>query len=585
MPAKLEHTEAADEQHSSRANAAELQFMHKLFDQQLKSAKNVAAELGSKFGQTTSTAIGYTPTMQAKVCNKQQKQGDGGPQIAGSSKTMYGLEFVLNALKPDEKLIRAELHLLFPATHFQSAHFPSGMPLLMKRWHWIRRSPAEHKHLYPPPRIHILFGTCNGTEQMVLEEVGQSGVKTLPGWGTYNALPLVAKALRMENGGKLFMQLTEHFVHRNGMSTGELNQLVHLHGPFLVVYTTLNIGAAGKRRREMMPIGEHEQMKRPKRDVRATLSSYGSDDEIRQHMETARKTAEYYAYGMARPNAWEQGMPIPTKTTGKNDKSGQRRWRHPGDGPTAFLKRRKLKHQQRRRKIARSYPRFDPNDPMLGFGTAHSPWERTRPAMERHNQLLGNSLNDIRALQTKNSYDRVEQQQKGGAAVDKQNQQQQQEADTSVLLLDGEEEEAQTEEEKRPPGIKGMQKPMTAKCARHNFTLDFDELGWGKRIIAPKQFEASFCAGSCNPLDQNVHHTNHAILQSLIVHQRRRAAAAHHQQNGDFVKNMPPDDDGPPPVCCAPTKFDSLTLLYFDERGNVVLKNYPRMSVLECGCI
>lgn len=84
----------------------------------------------------------------------------------------------------------------------------------------------------------------------------------------------------------------------------------------------------------------------------------GSDDEIRQHMETARKTAEYYAYGMARPNAWEQGMPIPTKTTGKNDKSGQRRWRHPGDGPTAFLKRRKLvgvKFAYRKLMMAKNY--------------------------------------------------------------------------------------------------------------------------------------------------------------------------------------------------------------------------------------
>ncbi len=39
-----------------------------------------------------------------------------------------------------------------------------------------------------------------------------------------------------------------------------------------------------------------------------------------------------------------------------------------------------------------------------------------------------------------------------------------------------------------------------------------------------------------------------------------------------------------PAPCCVPDKLSSITLLYFDENKNVVLKNYPDMSVESCGC-
>ena len=50
------------------------------------------------------------------------------------------------------------------------------------------------------------------------------------------------------------------------------------------------------------------------------------------------------------------------------------------------------------RKTVRSYPGFDPNDPMLGFGTPNSPWERTNRHRLLQSPNTGNSLNDIRAL-------------------------------------------------------------------------------------------------------------------------------------------------------------------------------------------
>lgn len=39
-----------------------------------------------------------------------------------------------------------------------------------------------------------------------------------------------------------------------------------------------------------------------------------------------------------------------------------------------------------------------------------------------------------------------------------------------------------------------------------------------------------------------------------------------------------------PPPCCVPDAMSSVTLLYFDEDRNVVLKNYPAMTVQACAC-
>ncbi|KAH9495441.1 Bone morphogenetic protein 3 [Bulinus truncatus] len=42
--------------------------------------------------------------------------------------------------------------------------------------------------------------------------------------------------------------------------------------------------------------------------------------------------------------------------------------------------------------------------------------------------------------------------------------------------------------------------------------------------------------------------------------------------------------DKVPAPCCVPDIMSSITLLYFDEDRNVVLKNYPGMSVESCAC-
>ncbi|VDP02246.1 unnamed protein product [Soboliphyme baturini] len=103
-------------------------------------------------------------------------------------------------------------------------------------------------------------------------------------------------------------------------------------------------------------------------------------------------------------------------------------------------------------------------------------------------------------------------------------------------------------------------------CQKFHIVVDFRDIGWGEWIIAPTTFETNYCAGSCSfPIKNATNPSNHAIIQSII-----------------HVIGLQPNV---PQVCCAPNKMDSLTLLYFDEDQNVVLKSYPKMVVTSCGCL
>ncbi|VIO87893.1 Uncharacterized protein BM_BM3941 [Brugia malayi] len=103
-------------------------------------------------------------------------------------------------------------------------------------------------------------------------------------------------------------------------------------------------------------------------------------------------------------------------------------------------------------------------------------------------------------------------------------------------------------------------------CRAEKLNVRFRDIGWEHWIIAPTSFEAHYCSGVCPfPLKKEVNPSNHAIVQSII----------HRLGLNPYV----------PDVCCAPDKMDSLTLLYYDEMDNIVLKNYPRMTVTSCACL
>ncbi|XP_069482259.1 bone morphogenetic protein 3 [Ambystoma mexicanum] len=102
-------------------------------------------------------------------------------------------------------------------------------------------------------------------------------------------------------------------------------------------------------------------------------------------------------------------------------------------------------------------------------------------------------------------------------------------------------------------------------CARRYLKVDFADIGWNEWIISPKSFDAYYCSGACQfPMPKSLKPSNHATIQSIV-----RAVGV-----------VP----GIPEPCCVPEKMSSLSILFFDENQNVVLKVYPNMTVESCAC-
>ncbi|XP_060857036.1 protein decapentaplegic-like [Metopolophium dirhodum] len=104
----------------------------------------------------------------------------------------------------------------------------------------------------------------------------------------------------------------------------------------------------------------------------------------------------------------------------------------------------------------------------------------------------------------------------------------------------------------------------SSSCRRHSMYVDFKEIGFGDWIDAPPGYEAFYCHGDCAfPLADHVNGSNHAIMQMLL-------------NAFNLVKV--------PRVCCVPTKLRTQSLIYKDDDGILQMKNYPEMTVAECGC-
>ncbi|KAF7207596.1 bone morphogenetic protein 7 isoform X1 [Nothobranchius furzeri] len=101
-------------------------------------------------------------------------------------------------------------------------------------------------------------------------------------------------------------------------------------------------------------------------------------------------------------------------------------------------------------------------------------------------------------------------------------------------------------------------------CNKHELYVSFRDLGWQDWIIAPEGYAAYYCEGECAfPLNSYMNATNHAIVQTLV-----------HFINPETV----------PKPCCAPTQLHGISVLYFDDSSNVILKKYRNMVVRACGC-
>ncbi|NWV66006.1 BMP7 protein, partial [Malurus elegans] len=102
-------------------------------------------------------------------------------------------------------------------------------------------------------------------------------------------------------------------------------------------------------------------------------------------------------------------------------------------------------------------------------------------------------------------------------------------------------------------------------CHRRELYVDFQAIGWSGWIIYPSGYNAFYCRGSCFfPLGESLNATNHATVQSIV-----------------YTLKLSQDVSTP---CCVPDELKSLNLLYFDDKQNVVLKNYKDMVATRCGC-
>jgi hypothetical protein len=105
---------------------------------------------------------------------------------------------------------------------------------------------------------------------------------------------------------------------------------------------------------------------------------------------------------------------------------------------------------------------------------------------------------------------------------------------------------------------------ISSLCKRHRLFVKFHDLNWDDWIIAPRGFSAYYCMGTCPEIiEKYFNPTNHAIIQNLIHHRRSKAV---------------------PAACCVPTKLHSISMLYFELDGSIVMKEYGEMVASSCGC-
>ncbi|XP_043086915.1 bone morphogenetic protein 2-A-like [Puntigrus tetrazona] len=106
---------------------------------------------------------------------------------------------------------------------------------------------------------------------------------------------------------------------------------------------------------------------------------------------------------------------------------------------------------------------------------------------------------------------------------------------------------------------------LTSTCQRTNLYVDFTKIGWSGWIISPRGYNAYSCTGSCPfPLGEGLRATNHATVRSIMNALKLSQEA------------------GRP--CCVPDALHPISLLYFDDEENVVLKQYDDMVAGSCGC-
>ncbi|NXY39140.1 DERR protein, partial [Pomatorhinus ruficollis] len=133
---------------------------------------------------------------------------------------------------------------------------------------------------------------------------------------------------------------------------------------------------------------------------------------------------------------------------------------------------------------------------------------------------------------------------------------------TSLLVVTlGQQCQAARRKRRSPPTPPVTPSPL---CKPRRLYISFSDVGWENWIIAPQGYLANYCRGDCPfPLAAELNSTNHAVLQTMV-----------HSL----------DPQGTPQPCCVPVRLSPISILYYDNSDNVVLRHYEDMVVDECGC-
>ena len=107
--------------------------------------------------------------------------------------------------------------------------------------------------------------------------------------------------------------------------------------------------------------------------------------------------------------------------------------------------------------------------------------------------------------------------------------------------------------------------PTTRACCKQRFFVSFRDLGWDDWIIAPSGYYANYCRGDCG----GPHRTPDTFLN-------------YHTHVLEEFRKLETAPDLQP--CCAPTKFSSMSLIYFGPDMNIIKRDLPKMVVDQCGC-
>ena len=109
-------------------------------------------------------------------------------------------------------------------------------------------------------------------------------------------------------------------------------------------------------------------------------------------------------------------------------------------------------------------------------------------------------------------------------------------------------------------------------------TVNFTEIGWNNWIIAPQAFDAARCLGQCLfPIAKHLRPTNHAIIQAILYNiQSNKLSRTPSSAQSKWPLIQQPS--------CVPDTLQSISLLYFDETNNAVLRTYDDMTAISCAC-